>query len=440
MPVTFLGSLTMNQSTGGASGVEVDQSVDVTQLGLPALVGGRYRLGPLLGRGGGAEVFRAHDQVLDRAVAVKIFPAGLAGPESSRQRREVSTLAGLSHPGLVMVYDAGNDEGRAFFVMQLVEGRTLADRLWEGPLPAAEAVACGIALADALAYVHGHGIVHRDVKPGNVLLDRYDRPHLSDFGIAALVDSTQITGTGTIVGTAAYLAPDQVRGRPVRPSVDVYALGLVLLECLTGEREYPGPAMEAALARLHRPPDIPEGLPRPMSFLLHAMTADDPDERPSAAEVGQRLRAITPFSVASRKGSATRRPYPSVATMPTPVAAEPGWSLLRSGITGHRHRSAILLVAALLVAITLGSVLAIPGLTNSRTTNAAPTEASLPSTPPASSTQDASAPAPVVGQFAASPVDESPGASAPLIPAGPPIVFNAVPRAGPAKDHKSGRH
>jgi len=282
--------------------VVVAGAVDPTPAaGLPVLIGGRYLLGPLLGRGGAAEVYRAHDQVLDRAVAVKIFLNGAATTDPRRQHREIITLAGFSHPALVTVYNAGEQGGRAFFVMQLVSGRTLADRLREHPLPAADTTQLGVELADALAYVHARGVIHRDVKPANVLLDEHNRPHLSDFGIATMIDSTQITHTGLMIGTAAYLGPEQVRGHPVGPAADIYALGLVLLECLTGQREYPGQPMEAALARLHRQPQVPQDLPAPMTAALQAMTANDPDQRPTAAEVLTWLREDTPPTAGATK-------------------------------------------------------------------------------------------------------------------------------------------
>jgi hypothetical protein len=158
-------------------------------------------------------------------------------------------------------------------------------------------------LADALAHVHRGGIVHRDLKPANVLLDPDGRPRLTDFGIARALDGTAVTGTGFVVGTAAYLAPEQVRGERVGPEADVYALGLVLLEALTGRREYPGALVESATARLHRPPAVPPHLPDALSTALHAMTARDPAARPTAAQVAALLEA----GAARRRGAHRRR-------------------------------------------------------------------------------------------------------------------------------------
>jgi len=314
--VTFAGGATI-EVLEEMHAVTVDGVVAPTSAGPPVLVGGRYLLGPLLGRGGAAEVFQAHDQVVDRSVAVKIFLPGVVATDPRRQHREISTLAGFSHPGLVLVYDAGETGGRAFFVMQLVSGRTLAERLHEGPIPAAQTTELGIVLADTLAYVHNHGVVHRDVKPANVLLDQHEHPHLSDFGIATVIDSTQITSTGMMIGTAAYLAPEQVRGHPVGTSTDVYTLGLLLLECLTGRREYPGTPMETALARLHRPPEIPAELAAPLSNLLVAMTADDPTERPTAANVVDWLQHGAPSTARTAAIGALPPPLP-VEPLPAP--------------------------------------------------------------------------------------------------------------------------
>jgi len=364
--------------------VVVEGAVNPTRAGLPVLIAGRYLVGPLLGRGGAAEVYRAHDQVLDRAVAVKLFLSGVTTTDPRRQHREVTTLAGLSHPGLVTLYNAGEQDGRAFFVMQLVAGRTLADRLRDNPLPAAETAQLGIDLADALAYVHAHGVIHRDIKPANVLLDEHHRPHLSDFGIATMADSTQITHTGLMIGTAAYLSPEQVRGHPVGPAADIYALGLVLIECLTGQREYPGQPMEAALARLHRQPHVPQDLPTPMPALLQAMTAADPDQRPTAAEVSTWLREDTPPTTGvTTVLDAPPPPVPlegPVAPAPTP---REGSSVPAPG--KNRRRKALLvgvpLLGALLVALAVGLMLGLPPRSNTPSPTIPTPGVSLPITP-----------------------------------------------------------
>ena len=197
----------------------------------------------------------------------------------------------MRHPGLVGVRDSGvDDDGRPFVVMDFVDGQSLAARLREGALPAAAAVVMGTTLADALAHVHANGVVHRDVKPGNVLLDGDGRAQLTDFGIARLVDATRVTATGLVVGTAAYMAPEQVRGEVVGPPADIYALGLVLLEAVTGRREFEGGALESAIARLHRSPVVPASVPEPLASVVRRMTATDPADRPAASDVAAALR------------------------------------------------------------------------------------------------------------------------------------------------------
>ena len=256
----------------------------------PPVIAGRYELGPVIGRGGTADIHRARDLRLQRDVAVKLFMRGITGPDRQRQDAELATLARLRHPGLIELFDAGTDDGRAYLVMQLVCGPPLAERLRAGPLPEQAVVGLGAELADTLAYVHSHGITHRDVKPANVLLGEDDRPMLGDFGIARLVDTTRVTAAGEIIGTPAYMSPEQASGSPVGPATDVYALGLVLLESLTGRREYPGAVMESLAARLHRPPEVPPRLAGGLTPLLTRMTATDPAERPTAADVAASLR------------------------------------------------------------------------------------------------------------------------------------------------------
>ena len=255
------------------------------------LLDGRYRLGDRLGGGAVAEVFRAVDERLARPVAVKLF-RGDAAEELQRHEAEMRTLARLDHPSLVTVYDAGEADGQPYLVMQLVEGDTLADELGRGPLGPERTARYGAALADALAYVHEQGFVHRDVKPANVLIAADGRVHLADFGIARLVDSAHVTRTGDVLGTPAYFAPEQVSGDAVGPAADVYALGLMLLECLTGRRPFEGTAMEVAMARLNRDPELPATVPAQWQDLLRAMTARDAARRITATQAADALRRL----------------------------------------------------------------------------------------------------------------------------------------------------
>ncbi|GGS26438.1 MULTISPECIES: protein kinase domain-containing protein [Actinokineospora] len=253
------------------------------------LLDGRYRLDGVIGRGGMADVHRATDVRLNRAVAVKLFHSA-----TERSTLEARLLAGLSHPGLVRVYDAAPENDRPYLVMQLVDGPTLRRCLdTTGALDLRFTARLGTRLADALAYVHAHGVVHRDMKPANVLLDRDGTCFLTDFGIARAMGSARLTSAGHCIGTAAYLAPEQLRGENVGPAADIYSLGLVLLECLTGSPEYDGSDLEAAVARLSRPPRLPAWLPPVWTATLAAMTARDPQHRPSAADCAQRLAAAT---------------------------------------------------------------------------------------------------------------------------------------------------
>jgi eukaryotic-like serine/threonine-protein kinase len=258
------------------------------------LLGGRYALEGLLGRGGMAEVYRAHDLVLGRAVAVKLLRDVTANEaERARFTDEARTLARLSHPGLVTILDAAIADDVQYQVMELVDGPSLAECCRDGPLDPARVAAIGAQLADALGHAHAAGVVHRDLKPANVLLGADNRALLTDFGIARLLSAAaRRTITGATVGTPAYLAPEQVRGEEVTPAADVYALGLVLLEALTGRRAYRGAPVEAALARLTAPPPISDAVPPPWHDLLRAMTALDPTERPSTAAVAATLRGL----------------------------------------------------------------------------------------------------------------------------------------------------
>jgi serine/threonine protein kinase len=186
---------------------------------------------------------------------------------------------------------AGQHEGRPVLVTDLVDGPTLAEEIGRGPLDPERVRRLAVELAGALAHIHASGLVHRDLKPANVLIGEDGRPRLADFGIAKAADADGAMETlpGTIVGTAAFLAPEQAQGLRVGPPADVYALGLVLLEALTGRREFPGTAAESAPARLHRDPVVPDGVPGALGDVLRAMTAAAPAERPTATEVCARL-------------------------------------------------------------------------------------------------------------------------------------------------------
>ncbi|TWF78019.1 serine/threonine protein kinase [Pseudonocardia hierapolitana] len=276
----------------------------------PRVVAGRYELGPVLGAGSSAVVHRARDLRRGVEVAIKCFRPGGSERDLRQQRQEMALLARLDHPGLVRLHDGGLVDDCPFVVTDLVEGPTLAQRIASGPPLAPGPVRrLGAHLADALAYVHAVGIVHRDVKPANVLLGNGGRPRLADFGIARALEATAATADGCVVGTAAYLAPEQVRGERVAPATDVYALGLVLLEALTGRREYPGAAVESATARLYRSPAVPEGLPAGLSTVLNAMMQDDPRRRPPAAAVAAALSAdpASPAASLALRSSARSR-------------------------------------------------------------------------------------------------------------------------------------
>lgn len=305
-----------------------------------AVLSGRYALEQLIGQGGMAEVYRAEDRVLGRPVAVKLLRDVTADPAArARFTAEAQTLARLSHPGLVTVLDAGTDGNRPYLVMELVQGSTLAGCCTGVALDPQYVAAVGAQVGDALGYVHSRGIVHRDVKPSNVLLGDDGRVLLADFGIAKLAaEAAPLTATDSTVGTAWYLAPEQVRRGDIGPATDVYSLGLVLLEALTGQQCYPGSPIEAAVARLSSPPAIPATLPAPLAALLRRMSALDPADRPELPEVVTTLRHLAAGVDAS---TAAVQPHPEPATtapLTPPVPSDhPATALLSERPAGGRH-------------------------------------------------------------------------------------------------------
>jgi eukaryotic-like serine/threonine-protein kinase len=284
-------------------------------MGSESLAGGRYRLDRPLGRGGMATVYLGHDIELGRPVAVKFLAENLAGDEAFRARfvREGRLAGRLSHPNVVTVYDAG-DEGRPYIVMEYVEGETLADLVARrGRLPPDEARALALQACRGLAHAHQEGLVHRDVKPQNLILRADGTLKVADFGIARAAEATALTQSGTILGTAAYLAPEQALGAEVTAAADVYSLGAVLYEVLTGRPPFEFESL-AALADSERTitpvrelaPDVPQELENVVMRCL----ARNPDYRPaSAAQLAHELEPSTRPLVEAppRRGAENKR-------------------------------------------------------------------------------------------------------------------------------------
>ena len=223
------------------------------------LIAGRYELEELVGTGGMSSVYRARDRQLERLVALKVLHERLGADDEhvSRFRHEARAVAQLSHPNVVTVIDRGEDGGRQFIVFEYVDGENLKQFCERtGPLPVRRALEIAVTVADGLAYAHEHGVVHRDVKPQNVLLSRDGELKVTDFGIARSLDAESgLTVTGTVLGTSSYLSPEQASGLRVTPAADVYSLGVVLYELLAGEVPFPGGnQVVVALKHVNEPP------------------------------------------------------------------------------------------------------------------------------------------------------------------------------------------
>ncbi len=285
------------------------------------VLGGRYRLRSRLAAGGMGAVWAAEDAVLGREVAVKVLGEALAGDRLAalRLRREARAAGRLVHPAIARVLDLGEDGGRPYLVMELLHGESLAARLARaGPLAPAEAVRVVAAAADALEVAHRAGIVHRDVKPGNVFVTGGGDVKLLDFGIASAADETALTG-GDLLGTAAYLAPERVLGHDATPAADVYALGVLLYELLAGRPPFAGDSGPAlAMAHVHARPTplgaVAPRVPPALAAACERALAKDPAARPpSAAALAALLRSTV------TAGPSPRQPGPADAGTATPV-------------------------------------------------------------------------------------------------------------------------
>ena len=365
---------------------------------LGSVIGGRYRIEAQIGRGGMATVYRAHDESLGRTVALKVLqghPTDAAAAQ--RERSEVEVLASLSHPALVTLFDAAeydvDGEQRTCLVMEFVDGPTLEARIAQRPLARADIVAMATDLAEALDVVHSRGVVHRDIKPANILLGTSRLPgrdhaaKLADFGIAYLIDSTRITEVGTLIGTAAYLSPEQARGTAPGSSSDIYSLGLVLLEALTGVREFTGSMVESVSARLARDPVVPDSLGAGWAELLRSMTLRDPASRPTAAAVAasaRRLGAEGTAVMPDQTVALDEATQPFSATRTMDNAAPTATSVMPSAATEVLHEATadvsaapvskrwsprrwliVWFAAAIFITLVLLAALVIPTLTDS---------------------------------------------------------------------------
>jgi serine/threonine-protein kinase len=251
------------------------------------VIAGRYELLELIGRGGMSSVWRSHDRLLDRTVAMKVLHEQFTSDEEyvERFRREARSVAQLSHPNIVTVIDRGEDAGRQFIVFEYVEGENLKQLIERsGRLPVRDALVMALQMARALAFAHDRGLVHRDVKPQNVLLNDDGQAKMTDFGIARSVDVEGVTITGTVLGTSEYIAPEQARGERVDALTDVYSLGVVLYELLTGSVPFQGENFVAiALRHVNEPPPSvlerrPDAPPR-VAIAVERALAKNPDDR-----------------------------------------------------------------------------------------------------------------------------------------------------------------
>ncbi|HEU5476517.1 MAG TPA: serine/threonine-protein kinase [Gaiellaceae bacterium] len=318
---------------------------------------GRYEFVRPLGHGAMATVDLAHDVELDRLVALKRLADNLARDTDLRRRflREARLAARLAHPNVVRVFDVGEDDGRPFIAMEYVEGETLAElSARRGPLPPAEVAELGMQACAGLTAAHAAGFVHRDVKPQNLLLSTDGVLKLGDFGIAVGHDGTRLTVAGTVLGTAGYLAPEQARGEQVTAAADIYAVGAVLYELLSGEPSRSATSLTALGAEGgFQPPDVAGRLPGAPAQLVAAVTAClsvRPEDRPASAAALARLLAPVASEAETVSLPAEREPPP------TRILAS-----RRGRWTARRLAAAVALVAAAAAGVAVAVALASGG-------------------------------------------------------------------------------
>jgi len=314
-----------------------------------------------------ASVYLARDEELERPVAVKLLAGNLRGEPGLRERfvREARMAARLSHPNVVQVFDAGDEDGRPYIVMEYVPGKTLADELQrQGRLDPPEVVDLALQACGGLEHAHGSGLVHRDVKPQNLLLREDGTVKIADFGIAHAAEATRLTQVGSVLGTAAYLAPEQAAGEPVTAAADIYSLGVVLYELLTGRQPYEFSSLAEIVSKQREQPirplrDVEPTVPERIEAVVMRCLARNPDYRPaSAADLARELAAASPepptmpLPAASgvRATEVTTRPL--VAPGRQPLATQPARrrDFARSG----RGVWALLAALAVVVGVVIG--------------------------------------------------------------------------------------
>jgi eukaryotic-like serine/threonine-protein kinase len=311
------------------------------------MIAGRYELQEVVGTGGMSTVYRAHDRLLERTVALKVLHPhyGSDTEHAQRFRYEARAVAQLSHANIVTVIDRGESDGHQFIVFEYVDGENLKQLCSRrGPLPVRDAVGLTLQIASGLAFAHAHGIVHRDVKPQNVLVDADGRAQVTDFGIARSLDAEHgMTLTGTVLGTSDYLSPEQASGTPVTPATDVYSLGVVLFELLAGEVPFPGDNVVAvAMRHLHeRPPSLRERRPDVSARLAAAV------ERALAKEPARRFGTMDAFAAELRG---------CLDEPPAALDAQPTLVVPRASRRRRRRLPAILVLLGLLAALAAGGV------------------------------------------------------------------------------------